>query len=179
VYVKVCGLVNTDQIDQAIAFGYDAIGVVTYPKSNRYCPTEKAIRLAEYARGKIESYVVGLRYRDVKSAADAFDYVQIYEGRQMENLAFASDKLPPEGLHYAYFVYDASLGSGEFKAFPSWLNEVKGKLIVAGGLSKENVCSVIRALNPFGVDVSSGVEKDGVKDSVMMKGFMDEVKCCV
>ncbi len=177
-YVKVCGLINTAQIDKAIEYGYDAVGVVAYHKSRRYCPPDKAKKLAEYAGGKIESYVVGLCYSDVEAVADAFDYVQIYENRHMANLAFASNKIPPKGLCCTYFVYDASVGSGEFKAFPNWLKGIKEKLIVAGGLNKENVCTVIRDINPFGVDVSSGVEKDGVKDFKMMKGFIDAVKNC-
>jgi phosphoribosylanthranilate isomerase len=53
-----------------------------------------------------------------------------------------------------------------------------GKVIIAGGLTKENVCSVIQDIKPFGVDVSSGVEKDGVKDFRMMKEFIDTVKNC-
>ena len=51
-FVKVCGLSTTEQIDRAIEFGYDAIGVVTWPKSRRYCAPEQAIKLAEHARGK-------------------------------------------------------------------------------------------------------------------------------
>jgi len=53
-----------------------------------------------------------------------------------------------------------------------------GKVIIAGGLNKENVCSVIKDIKPFGVDVSSGVEKDGIKDFRMMKEFIDAVKNC-
>ncbi len=166
------------QIDKAIEYGYDAIGVVTYHKSKRYCPVDKAKELAEYANGKIQSYVVGLHYNDVKAVADAFDYTQIYENRQVANLVFASKERPPEGLNYAHFVYDASVGSGKFKTFPNWLKDIKEKLIVAGGLNKKNVCTVIRDIKPFGVDVSSGVEKDGVKNFKLMKEFIDAVKNC-
>ncbi|MBI5593057.1 MAG: hypothetical protein HY881_21525 [Deltaproteobacteria bacterium] len=178
-FVKVCGLRNTEQIDKAIAYGYDAIGIVTYHKSKRYCPPENAIKLAKYARGKIRSFVVGLQYSDVEKVAGAFDFVQIYETRQVANLVLASKKMPPEGLDYKYFVYDASVGSGVFEAFPAWLKDMAGKLIVAGGLNKDNVCAVIRDIKPFGVDVSSGVEIDGVKDFELMKAFMDAVKNCL
>lgn len=177
-FVKVCGLKDTSQIDKAIEYGYDAIGVVTYHKSKRYSTPENAIKLAEYARGKIASFVVGLHYSDVEAAAEAFDYIQIYESRQLTNLAFASHEQPPEGLNYSYFVYDASVGSGVFQTFPEWLKDMKERLIVAGGLNKDNVCSAIREIKPFGVDVSSGVEKDGVKNFELMKEFIDAVKNC-
>lgn len=177
-FTKVCGLNSKEQIDKAIAYGYDAIGVVTYHKSKRYCPPDKAKTLAEYAKGKIKSFVVGLTYSDVQEVADMFDYTQIYEARQVPNLVLASKERPPLGLNYEYFIYDASIGSGVFQQFPTWVKDMAGKVIIAGGLNKENVCAVIQDIKPFGVDVSSGVEKDGVKDFRMLKEFIDAVRNC-
>jgi phosphoribosylanthranilate isomerase len=177
-FVKVCGLKTKEQIDKAIAYGYDAIGVVTYAKSTRYCSAPDAIELAEYAQGKIKSFVVGITYTDVQEVADLFDYTQIYEARPVPNLVFASKAKPPLDLDYEYFIYDASIGSGVFQQFPTWVKELAGKVIIAGGLNKENVCSVIQDIKPFGVDVSSGVEKDGVKNFELMKGFIDAVRNC-
>lgn len=177
-FTKVCGLTTKEQIDKAVEFGYDAIGIVTYNKSKRYCPTETAIKLAEYAKGKIKRFVVGINYSDVKQAAPFFDYTQNYELKQVPNLVLASKEKPPSDLTYEYFVYDASVGSGVFKEFPEWIKNSTDKLIVAGGLTKENVCGVIKNIQPFGVDVSSGVEKNGVKDFEMMKEFIDTVRNC-
>lgn len=177
-FVKVCGLKTKEQIDKAVDCGYDAIGIVTYSKSRRYCPTEDAIELADYAKGRIKSFVVGLTYKDVKDAAGSFDYTQIYEPVQIPNLVLASKEMPPSDLKYEYFVYDASIGSGVFKQFPGWINDMAGKIIVAGGLSKYNVGSVIRNINPFGVDVSSGVEINGVKDLTLMEEFIEAVRSC-
>jgi phosphoribosylanthranilate isomerase len=177
-FIKVCGLKTKKQIDKAIEYGYDAIGVVTYAKSIRYCPTEEAIELAIHAKGKIKSFVVGLTYGDVENVADAFDYTQIYEAKPVPNLALASKDVPPPDLNYEYFFYDASTGSGVFKQIPGWVKDMTGKVIVAGGLNKENVCSVIRDIKPFGVDVSSGVEKNGVKDLRLMKEFIEAVNNC-
>lgn len=177
-FTKVCGLKTNEQIDKAIEYGYDAIGIVVYAKSKRYCPPEDAIKLAKYAKGRIKSFVVGLTYSDVEEAAAAFDYTQIYEIKQVPNLVLASKETPPNDLKYKYFVYDASIGSGVFKNFPEWLKKAPDKLLVAGGLNKDNVCDVIRNVQPFGVDVSSGVEKDGVKDLIMMKEFIDAVHGC-
>ena len=177
-FTKVCGLKTKEQIDKAIEYGYDAIGVVTYIKSIRYCPPKDAIKLAEYAKDKIKSFVVGLNYRDVEEAAPYFDYTQIYEMKQVSNLVLASKEMPPSDLKYEYFIYDASIGSGVFHQFPKWVKDMSEKIIVAGGLNVENVCSVIQDIKPFGVDVSSGVEKDGVKDVNMMKEFIDAVNSC-
>lgn len=177
-FVKVCGLKTEEQIDKAIEYGYDAIGVVTYHKSKRFCPPARAKELALHAKGKILSFVVGLNYSDVEEVAAAFDYTQIYEKRQVPNLVLAAKEMPPPDLRYDYFVYDASIGSGVFAGFPEWLKNGSEKLLVAGGLNKDNVCGVIRDTRPFGVDVSSGVEKDGVKDLALMKEFIDAVTGC-
>jgi phosphoribosylanthranilate isomerase len=102
-FIKVCGLKTKEQIDKAIEYGYDAIGIVTYVKSKRYCPPQEAMQLAKYAKGKIKTFVVGLNYSDVEVAAPAFDYTQIYESRQVPNLVLASKEMPPVGLNYEYF----------------------------------------------------------------------------
>jgi phosphoribosylanthranilate isomerase len=177
-FVKVCGLKTKEQIDKAIEFGYDAVGVVTYPKSRRYVPPVKAMELAVYAQGRIATFIVGLTYNDVSDAASAFDFVQIYEAKPLVNLVLAGKGMPPAGLDYRYFVYDASVGSGVFGPFPEWLKGLSARLIVAGGLNRDNVCEVIGNLHPFGVDVSSGVEKDGGKDFRMMKDFIESVRSC-
>lgn len=177
-FVKVCGLKTKEQIDKAIEYGYNAIGVVTYPKSKRYCSSEKAIELAGYAKGRIKTFVVGITYEDVETVAGAFDFTQIYELRQVPNLVLASKEMPPSGIDYEYYLYDASVGSGVFETFPAWLKDIAHKTIVAGGLNAENICSVIKELKPFGVDVSSGVEVDGVKDLNRMREFIDAVRNC-
>jgi len=177
-FTKVCGLTTTEQIDQAIICGYDAIGVVTYAKSKRYCTPAKAMELAEHAKGRIKRFVVGLTYSDVAEAAPAFDYTQIYELKQVPNLALSSKERPPADLDYAYFIYDASTGSGIFRDFPEWIKTSTDRILVAGGLNKDNVCQVIHNLQPFGVDVSSGVEKHGVKDPALMQAFIDAVRSC-
>jgi phosphoribosylanthranilate isomerase len=177
-FVKVCGLKTKEQIDKAIEYGYDAIGVNTYSKSKRFCENSVAIELANYARDKIKTFVVGLTYSDVESVAYAFDYTQIYEAKQIPNLAIASKEFPPPTLDYKYYFYDASIGSGVFEEFPTWVKEKADKIIVAGGLNANNVSSVVKQIKPFGVDVASGVETNGVKDLKLMKEFIEAVKNC-
>ena len=96
-------------------------------------------------------------------AARAFDYADI-----ADRILF--DAKPPKG---------AVLPGGNGHAFDwSALDAIKGKFkfILSGGLNPENVAEAIRATNPWGVDVSSGVESSpGVKDPAMIRAFLRAV----
>lgn len=176
-FAKVCGLREEAQIDWAIELGYDAIGVVLAPKSPRYCPPDRARELAAHARGRIPSFAVALSWAQAEQVAEDFDVVQIYEPVPLPNLAFASRHPPPAQIAFDWFVYDASTGSGVFEEFPDWVRDVSGKLLVAGGLDASNVGRVIQTLDPYGVDVSSGVESSpGVKDRDLMAAYIAEVR---
>jgi phosphoribosylanthranilate isomerase len=175
-FAKVCGLKNAEQIDTAVSLGYDAIGIVLHEKSRRYCAPAQARKLAAHARGRVETFAVGMTYAEVAEVAEAFDCIQIFEPKVLPNLAYAASSQPPADLVYRYFFYDASAGSGRFQAFPAWLRQLDGRVVVAGGLTPENVGSVIRDIRPHGVDVSSGVETGGVKDPALLRTFIEAVR---
>jgi phosphoribosylanthranilate isomerase len=176
IFTKVCGLRKKEEIDAAIEYGYNAIGIVLYPKSVRYVDAEKAAELARYAKGKILTVAVAVSYNEVAACAGGFDFIQLYEETQLDNFIF-SGKRPPVNVDYKYFLYDVSRGSGVEEEFPDFDDQIKSKLIVSGGLTIENVARVIQKIKPFGVDVSSGVEKErGVKDLSLMKRFIEEVR---
>ena len=69
-------------------------------------------------------------------------------------------------------------GAGSGKTFPWKLAaDLGGPVIVAGGLTPENVVSAMRAAKPYAVDVSSGVEDaPGNKNAARMRAFVDEVR---
>ncbi len=74
-----------------------------------------------------------------------------------------------------YILLDA--GAGDGRTFDwSLLKEMKRPYFLAGGLNPKNAEDAIRRLNPFGVDVSSGIETDGIKDPDKMKAFTDAVR---
>jgi len=55
---------------------------------------------------------------------------------------------------------------------------VGAPVVLAGGLSPENVAEAIRAVGPYAVDVSTGVETEGIKDPAKIAAFLREVRCC-
>lgn len=173
VFVKVCGLTQERQIDWAVELGYDAVGIVVTPKSRRYCPPERAVALAGYARGRIPVFAVALTYAETAEVAGHVDTVQIYESADVPNLALASAAPPERPEDLQYFFYDASAGSGVFADIPDWVADVPGRVVIAGGLDEHNVGRVVEAYGPYGVDVSSSVETaPGVKSREKMAAFV-------
>ncbi|MEQ9946292.1 phosphoribosylanthranilate isomerase [Pectobacterium aroidearum] len=172
-FVKVCGLTTQEQIDWAIELGYDAVGIVASPRSKRYCPPGKAIELAAHARSRIHSFVVAMTSAEAAEVAGHFDTVQLYEMAAIPNLAFSSAHPPEAPELLQYFVYDASIGSGTYQEIPDWVKEVRTRVLLAGGLTADNVAGLARLHNAFGVDVSSGVESaPGVKSPEKMQAFI-------
>lgn len=80
-------------------------------------------------------------------------------------------------------TYDPVVGGGSGKTFHwevipplrDWARSVGRKLLVAGGLHTGNVVGLIRDYEPDGVDVSSGVETDAVKDAQKIRTFVERV----
>lgn len=80
-------------------------------------------------------------------------------------------------------TYDPVYGGGSGKTFAwdcipvyqAWTKKAGVKLLVAGGLQPDNVEQLLSAYQPDGVDVSSGVETDGVKDTAKIKAFIERV----
>ena len=178
-FVKVCGLTEKEHVDWAIELGYSAIGIVLYNKSSRYCDIDKAKELVDYVNKRITTVAVGVNYNEVKSAYDYFDYVQIYEKKNIDKLIFAGSDYP-DGVKFEYFLYDSSRGSGEFSELPQWISEFSSRLIISGGLNINNIKNIIQKHKSYGIDVSSGVEKaKGIKDYNLMKNFITEVKDAV
>ena len=58
----------------------------------------------------------------------------------------------------------------------SLVNSIGRPYFLAGGLDADNVADVVKALRPFAVDVSSGIETDGLKDKAKMAAFIAAVR---
>ena len=74
-----------------------------------------------------------------------------------------------------YVLLDSGEGSG--KTF-DWdlIKEIKREYFLAGGLDTENAEEAVRTLRPYAVDVSSGIETDGIKDKRKMADFVSAVR---
>ena len=191
--VKICGLSRMEDIEAVNCVLPDFIGFVFAP-SRRKVDMETAAKLKEKLDPRIQA--VGVFVNENISTvtkicqSKIIDLVQLhgdeddpYIKRFRENCgcpvikAFGvGNSLPtwPIEPHYLLFDTLSKQRGGGGRAF-DWnvLREYRGMpFFLAGGLSIENVVDAIQLLAPFCVDVSSGVETDGIKDAAKIEKFV-------
>lgn len=196
--VKICGLKEKEHVLCAANAGADFIGFMFAP-SRRKISLEKAQELSNYVPKHVKKVgiFVNPTEQEVKEAYNLakLDYVQ-YHGDEdpafIETLGFPSIKAfsirTREDIEKAskynvdYYLFDAprtDFAGGSGKVFDwSLLDELsipREKIILAGGLKAENVQQAIQQVRPYGVDVSSGVERNGTKSCELIREFIQTV----
>ena len=195
--IKLCGLARPRDIEWANALMPDYIGFVFARKSRRYAPPERARALREGLDPGIRA--VGVFVNEAPEAVAALlndgiiDIAQLHGGedeayiRALRRLtdrpliqAFRVDG--PADLDQArrssadHVLLDNGAG-GTGTAFDwTFLKDFDRPYFLAGGLGPGNVAQAVEALRPFAVDVSSGIETDGVKDYDKMAAFVNAVR---
>lgn len=194
--IKFCGLTRVEDIKIANEIFPEFIGFVFAKKSRRYITPKKAAELKKILRREIFSVGVFVDEK-IEIVADLakkniFDLIQLH-GAEDENyiselknftdkkiikavqIKNADDLKLAENFSSDFILLDSGAGTG--KKF-DWeiLKNFHQKYFLAGGLNPENISNAIKILNPFAVDVSSGIETDGVKDAEKMKKFIEKVR---
>ena len=198
--IKICGITNVADALQAVEAGADALGFVFYDKSPRFVTPHEVQKII----AELPPFVttVGLfvnepipRIRRIMAAA-RLDVVQLHGDEQPDDCLIEPlrvikalrirDAASLEGANL-YQVsallldawHDEHYG-GTGLAFDWQLAErLTGKcaLILAGGLTPENIIDAVRQVKPYGVDVSSGVEaQPGKKDHQKVAEFIRRVR---
>ena len=193
--IKMCGLTRNEDIESANEVRPDFIGFVFAQKSSRYVTPEKA---AELVRGLDEGIVpvgvfVDSDFDEIVHAVKlgAIRIAQLH-GNEPEELvkrlqengvpvirAFQikseDDVKKAETSCADHILLDSGKGSGLTFDW-SVLKNAKRPYFLAGGLDPENVSHAVTDLHPYAVDVSSGLETDGVKDKNKMIKFAEAVR---
>ena len=194
--IKLCGLSRLQDIETANTLLPEYIGFVFAPKSRRYVTRQHAAELKKHLAPGIRSVGVFVDEPPENVAKIAkrgvIDLVQLHGGedetylRRLRELtavpliqAFrirsGKDLAAAERSTADYVLLDA--GAGDGKVFDwSLLENFRRPYFLAGGLDTENAGPAVRMLHPFVVDVSSGIETEGVKDPEKMKAFVSAVR---
>jgi phosphoribosylanthranilate isomerase len=197
--IKFCGMARAEDVRLAVELGVDYIGLVFAPRSPRHLPLDQARTLRELVPAEVAvvALVMDSPAADIDAVIESVrpDLLQFHGA---EDDAFcASFGLPffksvamgggadPCQAASAYpssygLVLDGHApgeagGSGQRFDWTRSPRELGKPFLLAGGLSADNVGLAIRTARPWGVDVSSGIERvPGVKQGQYMRFFVEE-----
>ena len=201
VRVKICGITSSEQAQMAQQQGADALGLVIYEKSPRYVNLEQAAKIRASITSDCLAIVLLVNPSEllVKQVIEQVkpDFIQFHGDETPEfchqfDFPFIRAVRMREGLDINTEVAAYSAEGGFL--FDAWSDDLYGgtghsfdwsrlptttdyQLILAGGLTAENVNQAVAMTKPYMVDVSGGVESSpGIKDPQKVKAFINEAK---
>ena len=196
-FVKICGVTNEDDALLAVAMGADAVGFIFAPSPRQVAPQQvfditrrlppEILTVGVFRDDHPKRVVEVVRRAGVKAAqlhgAEKADAVaQVAESVRWVIKAYAAGSgLVAEAGSLAtdlILLDAASPGSGQVFDWRLAGEVPEGvRLILSGGLTPDNVADGVRAVEPWGVDVSSGVERaPGKKDPMAVKRFIERAR---
>jgi phosphoribosylanthranilate isomerase len=190
IYVKICGLTDEDAVAAVADAGADAAGFVFAASPRRVSP-DTAAKLAEGLPEDLVRVAV-MRHPEpalvtrvcealcpefVQSDAEDFHRIEL-SGTSRPLPVYRAGRPIPERLPALLLFEGPVSGSGEVA---DWAQArelaTRTRVILAGGLTPDNVEAAIRTVRPYGVDVSSGVESEpGRKDPALIQRFVAAVR---
>lgn len=194
--IKLCGLTGENDIEVANKLLPEFVGFVFAEKSRRKISPARAAELKKILNPKIFSVGVFVNEK-IETVAEIsrcgiIDAIQLH-GAEDENYISKLRTLTDKKIIRAFqiksgddlklaekFPADFVLldgGAGEGKSFDrTLLKNFRREFFLAGGLNPENVAGEIEKFKPFAVDVSSGIETNGIKDEKKMRDFVNAVR---
>lgn len=203
--IKICGITRLEDGLAALEAGADWLGFIRAERSPRFRPLDELIELVTRLRARAPApfQAVGV-YVDAspetiedEARRVGLDRIQLH-GRETPELARSLSRPVVKVIHIrdaesvkkaeAYegmdlltdvFTPDSYGGTGRGYDY-EWLRDLilRRRVIVAGGLTIENVAEVMRSLAPWGVDVSSAVETaPGIKAPARIRAFIENARC--
>ncbi|MCG8015532.1 MAG: phosphoribosylanthranilate isomerase [Candidatus Thiodiazotropha sp. 'RUGA'] len=198
--IKICGITRTEDALTATRLGADAIGLVFYPPSPRSVSPEQAQQIVKSLPPFVT--VVGLFVNEDRAVIEQIlnqvplDLLQFHGDESAEDcsgfgrpwikairmrqetdlLSLEQQYTDASGL--LLDTYQAGVPGGTGKTFDWDLvpESLAGRVILAGGLTSENVTRAVASLHPYAVDVSGGVEAaKGIKDAAKIEAFITGV----
>ncbi len=207
VFIKICGICSRNDLEQICALEPDAVGFVFWPNSPRYVRPEQvggwlnsipeqikkvgvfvepaADFAEETARTcRLDAVQIHLTSNDWKIDRTLFQGLEIWIAPRMDGdfKPAVISRLRPEPSVVLVDSYDEKTVGGTGRQVDtarasSLVQMLPQPVLLAGGLTPDNVKKIIAAVHPWGVDVSSGVEKEpGVKDIRKVKQFIERAR---
>ncbi|MFP4686889.1 MAG: phosphoribosylanthranilate isomerase [bacterium] len=202
-WLKICGVIRSEDAWNLARLDIDAIGLNRYAPSPRYLSRKRAAEFSRQIKRADENKLVvgvyvnasaGQINKDIEEIG--LDAVQLHGDEPPDFLA----EIKPAVKLIKAFRVDENFSEEEFKKYNCWAYlldaHVPGKyggtgqtapwqkiagwtdkqrIILAGGLNKDNITRAVKTVNPFGVDFCSGVEdRQGNKDIAAVKEIIEK-----
>ena len=194
--IKLCGLSRIEDIQTANKLKPDYVGFVFAERSKRRVSPLKATELKSKLDPEVKAVgvflddnldlvaaMLNLGIVDLVQLHGSEDEAYIEKVRSITNkpiikafiINSIDDVKAAESSTADYILLDGGKGSG--KAF-DWtlLKNIKRPYFLAGGLNPDNAADAVKKLKPYSVDVSTGIETDGLKDAEKMAAFVSAVR---
>jgi phosphoribosylanthranilate isomerase len=201
VRVKICGITNPEDALAAVDFGADALGFLFFQESPRYISGDHAASIIRQLPPFITTVGVFVNEKPeqiqnivLRTGIDAIQLHgdeppalctlsrRVIKAIRVKSLESLDPLIGYQGKVSAFlldtYTSDAFGGTGRIFNWDiaSYAKQF-GRIILAGGLTPDNVAEAVRQVTPYGVDVSSGVESQkGKKDHAAMKAFIRKAK---
>jgi phosphoribosylanthranilate isomerase len=200
-FVKICGITRIEDARAAAALGADAIGLIFWPRSPRAVDPAAARAIRDALPGQVTTVGVFVDQSEEEVAriadqvrlgavqlhgAESPEYCARIRGQVIK--AFGVDTSFDERLLDAYpngitallDTKDDVIRGGAGRRF-DWTLAARvaasRRILLAGGLRPDNVTDALEQVRPYGIDVSSGIERaPGVKDHVSMQALFAAVR---
>lgn len=201
VKIKICGLRRLEDIEYANELKPDFIGFVFYEKSRRAVTASQALELKKHLQQSIKAVGVFVNAeQDLITKLVHMGVIDIVQLHGDEDVLYCErlrtqlnvpiikavrvrDKNSLVGLeqfpvdYFLFDTYQAGVYGGTGERFDiTLLDKITKPYFIAGGLDADNVAEVVKNAGVFAVDVSGGVETNGLKDKEKISAFIASVR---
>ncbi|MGN1145907.1 MAG: phosphoribosylanthranilate isomerase [Acetatifactor sp.] len=194
--IKICGLRREEDVDYANQVMPDYVGFILAEGFRRQISREQARSLKQRLSDKIQavgvfvnnpieeviSYleegIIDMAQLHGEETEEDIQYIQAVAAKPVIKAVKAQNQYIVEAWLDSsadYLLFDSGTGTG--KSFDwSLLADVNREYFLAGGLNPGNIEEAMKQLSPYSIDISSGVETEGVKDLEKMQAAVNVVR---
>ncbi len=194
--IKICGLFREEDIEYVNICKPDFAGfIINFPKSHRSIDIQMAKSLIAKLDSNIQSVCVFVNapIENVFECAQFCNSIQLHGNEDNDYISSIRQKSPNTKIFRAFKIMSANdieianksnadivildNGYGTGKVFDwSLISEMQKDFMLAGGIDSRNIIEAIEQFNPYGIDLSSSVETEKVKDFEKIKKLMEVIK---
>ena len=200
--IKICGITNAGDAVLAVSAGADALGFICVPESPRFIASPDALReLVGIAPPLVSTVAVCRDAASAPSCLEIFSAIQVYgddgvkavpshvriirafrirDESSLDEIGASVAVHPPSAILLDAFTAGRLGGYGavfDWRLARRACERFDLPVILAGGLTPDNVADAVAAVRPYAVDVSSGIESaPGVKDAGKLRAFIAEIR---